>query len=88
MKVDASNSIYREDPGAKSEFNRKELRMLRLLLRRLHFLEAQIKKNEGKVNLSGGANFAEWESDALEYVLTEIGFLEDDDEDEDEEDGE
>lgn len=75
MKVDTTDSIYAEDPAAKAEFNRKELRMLRMLLRRLHFLEAQVKANEGKTGLSGGANFAEWESDALEFVLTEIGYL-------------
>lgn len=75
MKVDATNSVFKEDPSARQDFDRKELRSLRLLLRRLHFLEAQVKRNEGKSDLSGGANFAEWEMDALEFVLTELGYL-------------
>lgn len=79
MKVDASKSAYREDPGAREEFTKQELRSLRLLLRRLQFLEAQVRKNGGLRNggQSGGAAFAEWEIDALEFALTEIGFLED-----------
>lgn len=75
MKVDSANSIYQEAPEARDEFDRKELRSLRFLLRRLRFLEMQVKQNEARTDLSGGANFAEWEVEALEFVLKEIGFL-------------
>jgi hypothetical protein len=77
MKVDVANSAYRESPEAKNEFNRKELRRCRLLLRRLRFLEQQIRETGGLENggESGGAAFAEWEVEALEWILADIGFL-------------
>jgi len=78
MKVDAAESTYHEDPTAREEFDRVELRRCRLLLRRLRFLEKQIRQTGGLDNggASGGAAFAEWEVEALEWVLTEVGFLE------------
>lgn len=71
MKVDASKSAYHEAADATEEFNRVELRRCRLLLRRLRFLEAQIRDNGGLDNgsASGGAAFAEWEVEALEWIL-------------------
>lgn len=77
MKVDVSKSAYHEAPEARNEFNRIELRRLRLLLRRLRYLEGQIRDNGGLENgeANGGAAFAEWEVEALEFVLTELGFL-------------
>lgn len=77
MKVDVSKSAYHEDEGARKEFDKAELRRLRLLLRRLRFLEAQVRENGGLTNggASGGAAFAEWEVEALEWILTEVGFL-------------
>lgn len=77
MKVDASLSVHHEASSARNEFNRAELKRMRLLLRRLRFLEAQVRESGGLQdgNASGGAVFAEWEADALEWVLTEVGFL-------------
>lgn len=77
MRVDISKSVYREAPTAKHEFSSKELRRLRLLLRRLRFLEAQVRETGGLANggSSGGAAFTEWEIEALEWVLTDVGFL-------------
>jgi hypothetical protein len=77
MKVDVDQSVYQEAPDARSEFNRVEIRRLRFLLRRLRFLEAQIRETGGVLSgdASGGAAFTEWEAEALEYVLTEVGFL-------------
>lgn len=77
MRVDVSKSAYHEAESAKQEFNRMELRRLRLLLRRLRFLETQVRESGGLTNGggSGGAAFAEWEVEALEWVLFEIGFL-------------
>lgn len=76
MKVDAANSVYQEAPEARNEFNRRELRSLRLLLRRLRFLETRVGSGQLEdASNNGGAAFAEWEADALEYVLTEVGFL-------------
>lgn len=79
MKVDVSKSAYHEAPNAKQEFNRQELRSLRLLLRRLRFLEAQVAQSGGlgSGSGSGGAAFAEWEVEALEWILVEVGFLPD-----------
>lgn len=77
MKVDASKSRYHESPEARNEFNRTEMKRLRLLLRRLRFLEAQVRESGGLASGSGsgGAAFAEWEVDALEWVLIEMEFL-------------
>lgn len=79
MKIDVDRSTYHEDPGARGEFNKAELRRLRLLLRRLRFLEQQLRETGGleSGNGSGGAAFAEWEVEALEWVLGEVGFLSD-----------
>lgn len=77
MKVDVSLSLYHEDPTAREDFDRQEMRRCRLLLRRLRFLEQQVRETGGMANGqgSGGAAFAEWEVEALEWVLTEVGFL-------------
>lgn len=77
MKVDASKSIYHEDPEARRDFSRQELKRCRLLLRRLRFLEAQVRETGGlqSASGSGGAAFAEWEVEALEWILSDIGFL-------------
>jgi hypothetical protein len=81
MKVDVSKSRYHEAPEARKEFSRSELRSLRLLLRRLRFLEAQVRQSGGLSDGSGsgGAAFAEWEVEALEWIMTEVGFLPDPD---------
>jgi hypothetical protein len=77
VRVDVSKSNYHELPDARNEFSKRELRSARLLLRRLRFLETQVRESGGLQNraASGGAAFAEWEEEALCWVLTEIGFL-------------
>lgn len=83
MKVDVKNSKYREIPRVESEFSAEEIRHLRLLLRRLRFLETQIAASGGlsAASASGGAAFAEWEEAALGWTLTEIGYLQEQDSD-------
>lgn len=77
MKIDPSQSRFHEHPGAVQEFNTTELRKLRLLLRRLRFLETKVRENGGLANSSGsgGSAFAEWEADALEWILLDVGFI-------------
>lgn len=77
MRVDATKSEYHEADSAPEDFDRVELKHCRLLLRRLRFLEAQIRENGGLNNGggSGGAAFAEWEVDALAWLLNDIGYL-------------
>lgn len=76
MRIDTSKSRFHEAPTAADDFDRLELRRLRLLLRRLRFLEQQIRDNGGLADAtSGGAAFAEWEVEALEWVLYDMGFL-------------
>lgn len=77
MRVDPNQSVFHEDPKAREQFNRAEIRHLRQLLRRLRFLEMQIRKNGGLANgeANGGAAHAEYEHDALEFVLDELEFL-------------
>ena len=57
------------------EYDFSEIRRLRVLLRRLRFLEANIRKHGGLQAESGGATFAELEAEALEFALTEMGYL-------------
>lgn len=77
MRVEASQSEYQEAADAVTEFNRMELKRCRLLLRRLRYLERKVKESGGLTNPSGsgGAAFVEWEVEALEWVLTEVGYL-------------
>jgi hypothetical protein len=78
MRTRPAASIYQEDATAREEFNSDELRHLRTLLRRLRFLEKKVNENGGLSDQSGagGSAYAEWESSALAWALTEIGFLE------------
>lgn len=80
MKIDVSKSVYHEVDNVNAEFSRAELKKARVLLRRLRFLEQQVRETGGLKSgeASGGAGWAEWESDALEWALTEIGFLSED----------
>lgn len=78
MRVDVSQSVYHEDAGAREEFDRKELKRCRYLLRRLRFLEQQVRETGGIESGAGGAMHAEWEVEALEWALTELGFLAED----------
>ena len=75
MKVDARNSRFHEAVTALDDFDRVEIRRLRLLLRRLRFLETQINSRSGLEDPSGAGQFAEWEVEALEWLLTEVGYL-------------
>jgi hypothetical protein len=79
MRVDVSQSQFHEAPTARQDFTKPELKRCRLLLRRLRFLEAQVRENGGLAagDASGGAAFAEWEVEALEWILTDVGFLQD-----------
>ena len=77
MKIDVSQSVYHEDERTVGDYTKVEVRRLRFLLRRLRFLETQVRENGGLQNGgdSGGSAFAEWEMEALEWLLDDIGFL-------------
>lgn len=77
MRTDASTSKYQEHPVAKEEWNRRELRHLRFMLRRLRFLEknAEDLSRSNEAQAANAAVFVETELEALEWLLTEIGFL-------------
>lgn len=77
MKVDTSLSAYSEAPRDRGTFARAEVKHCRMLLRRLHFLENKVRQNGGlgSTDADGGAAFAEWEMEALEWALTDIGFI-------------
>jgi len=72
VKVDASRSAYQESADAQSQFNRQELKRCRYLLRRLVYLEAQVGESTPR---NAGVQYAEWEIEALEWILTDVGFL-------------
>lgn len=76
MKVDLSKTKYHEADGAAAEFSTDEIRKLKVILRRLRFLEHQIRENGGIENsTSGSGMFNEMEVDALSWLLTDIGYL-------------
>lgn len=75
MRPNTSESKYHEDLFAQSEFTASELRKLRFLLRRLRFLERQLKTNGNTPDAEHSGMFVEMEVEALEWTLTEIGYL-------------
>lgn len=77
MKVDASQSKFHEVADL-SEFSKPEVKHLKLLLRRLRFLEDQVRRSGGLSSPggSGGAVFAEMEMEALEWILLEMAYIE------------
>lgn len=77
MRVDASKSKYHEHEDAADEFSQDELQWLRILLRRLRFLESKIRTTGGLAapDANGGALYVEMEVRGLAFVLSEIGYL-------------
>ena len=75
MRVDKGNTRYHEADTATKEFDRAELKRLRFLLRRLRFLETNISEHEGADATSNAAVFAATEVESLEWLLSEVGYL-------------
>lgn len=75
MRVDVSQSIYHEAPDARMAFDQTEIKRCRLLLRRLRFLEAQVRETGGIASGTGGGTFAEMEVEALEWILREVEYI-------------
>ena len=75
MKVDPDQSVYHEADNALSEFSREEIGHLRYLLRRLRFLEAQVRETGGRASGRAGGIHAELEVEALEWILKDCGYL-------------
>lgn len=75
MRIDTTRSKYQERKSAVEDFDRDEIKHLRMALRRLRFLETKIRDAGGQLDASGGAIFDEKEADALAFILTEIDFL-------------
>lgn len=72
MKVDESKSRYAESESAAADFTKTELRHLRVLLRRIQFLEAKVEESDKAV---GGVVYAEREMAALQFALVDNGYL-------------
>lgn len=72
MRVDPALSVYQERPDARAVFTRQELKKCQCLLRRLRFLEKQLRESTVR---NDGAMFTEWEVEALEWALDELGYL-------------
>lgn len=79
MNPDQDLSRYREVSDASKDFDRIERRRLRLILRRLQFLEQKVREEGGLANprANGGAAYTEWEIEALEWILGPegLGFI-------------
>lgn len=73
MRIDTSETVYHEAPTAREEFDRRELKHLRWILRRLRFLEVQAKRHEN--SLDGESVMAEREIEALAWLLSDVGYL-------------
>lgn len=74
MRIDPSKSVHHEAADVRTAFTPQEIRHARVLLRRLRFLEAQIRETGGMTgNNSGGAAFAEIEAASLEWILGKEG---------------
>jgi hypothetical protein len=75
VRVDPDLSVYHEADGAEDMFTREEIAHLRYLLRRLRFLEAQVRESGGRASGHGGGIHAELEVQALEWVLKDCDYL-------------
>lgn len=76
MKAPREGSEYQEARSASEDFTSEELMKLRILLRRLRYLSRQAEKSGGVASESGGGLWAVQEAAALEFVLSEIAYLE------------
>jgi hypothetical protein len=75
VRVDPELSVYHEAHDAEAEFDREEIVHLRYLLRRLRFLETQVRTTGGRASGRAGGIHAELEVEALEWLLKEVGYL-------------
>lgn len=76
MKAPREGSKYQEAASAEADFSPGELLKLRTLLRRLRYLSRQAEATGGVASESGGGLWAVQEAAALEFVLSEIEYLE------------
>jgi hypothetical protein len=73
-RIDVENSKYREKAEhRKGDFTRPELLKARRLLRRLRFLETQMRINAKNDTASSAAIHTAEEADALEWALGRDG---------------
>lgn len=77
MKIDVSKSSFHEALDVNERFDWQQARHLRVLLRRLRFLESRVQATGGLRDggENGGAAWAELEADALAFALDRLGFL-------------
>lgn len=72
MRVDSALSAYSERVDAREQYDRDQMEHMRFLLRRLQFLEHQLRE---RGDVTGGAVFAQAERNALEWVLEDMEFI-------------
>lgn len=70
----STRSLYREANNIHEEYSRDEVKHMRVLLRRLRFLETQLMAPEA--DMLGGRDFVVRERDALIFTLTDAEYLE------------
>lgn len=77
VRIDVDKTEYHERSDVSEIFKREEIRRLRQLLRRLRYLEAQVRERGGLADprANGGAAHVELEIEALEFVLVEVDYL-------------
>ncbi len=70
-RIDVENSKYHEkEEHAEGDFSRAELLKARVILRRLRFLETQMRINSGTTDPSSSASLhTAQEADGLEWLL-------------------
>lgn len=68
----STRSLYREAADAKAMYDDAEVKHLRVLLRRLRFLESQLMLDRPTI----GREFVVRERDSLIFTLTEVDYLE------------
>lgn len=69
-----TRSLYREAKTVHEDYDLSEIKHLRVLLRRLRFLETQLMVPEE--DFTGGRDFVVRERDALIFTLTDAEYLE------------
>lgn len=75
MRIDVSKSRYHPVKEAEVIFDRTEIKHLKIVLRRLRYLEQKLRDGGDPLDGDGSAMFDDLEMRGHVFTLTEIGYL-------------
>lgn len=75
MRIDVEKSKYHPREDVEKDFDREEIKHLKIVLRRLRYLEQKLREGGDLLDGNGSAVFDDLEVQGLAFTLTEIGYL-------------